>query len=1188
MQEQSPQRARVKDLFVRAVGKTGSQREVFLDKACRGDAALRQEVEAFLSAAERAGDFLDSPTVDAKVLDVTVASAPAEGPGSVIGRYKLLQLIGEGGFGSVFMAEQEVPVHRRVALKIIKLGMDTSQVIARFEAERQALAMMEHPNIARVLDAGATETGRPYFVMELVKGVPITQYCDANRLPTAHRLALFTAVCQALQHAHQKGVIHRDIKPSNILVTLHDGVPVPKVIDFGIAKATNSRLTERTLFTEFRQMVGTPAYMSPEQAEMSGLDIDTRSDIYALGVLLYELLTGTTPFDPKALTSAAYGEMQRIIREVDPPRPSTRISTLGQTLSTVAANRSAEPGKLGQLVRGDLDWIVMKALEKDRSRRYETATEFARDVERHLKHEVVEARPPSAAYRLRKFARRNRATLVTLGAFAAVIAIAIGLYIHAIRREQGKTSAALVETQGQRVEADRRRVEAQQATTRALAAQAEANDKFVAAAISQARAGVASTRAGRRFDSLKALAAAARISPTTVVRSQAIQCMALADLCVTREWRSDRALDFNHSCTMYLDCDASGDEVRLHQVPAAGAAPGPPILRLRGRLWNYRACFSPDDRYLALSHADGHVRVFKLDGSLVLEAEGGPGCDFTPDSEAIIIGTTEGSVSVRDLVSGKVRLRLTGSASDAICLSPDGRMLAMWSIYRSPDVSLLDLGSGRLSQPIHHSALVLRVAWHPGAATLATAMQGGTINLWNVAAIDDIRPGPVPEILGHQATAFDVAFNRGGELLASSSWDGTMRLWDSVSGRELVQIFAEGILRFGSDDRQVAVSGETGIHTMADVAIGNECRTLRRPPMQRGSDVAFSPDGLVMAYGGADRVRFWNMTGESPGRRYLDVAMPRPVRFAEFEPEGHSLIAGTDGGLWRIPAGKALASRFKADGPESWLVRLGPVEAPVLTYPERGGDGAVRISVDGRRLAVGQYAHDAFVMDPREPGKRIVLAGTSDTGLLDMSSDQKWLVTGTWKGSGDHRVRIWDARTGKPVHALPVALDASVAFSPDNHWLVTSTPDETRFWEVGSWTARHSIARTAASRYGTVVFSRDSRMLAISLRHMGVTLVEPNTGRELATLDEEGREYAVGFSPDGGLLVTFGENDTLRLWDLRRIRAQLGEMGLDWPGPALPPRHKDVVELQPGSDALLRAVQGAIERITPTTNRAAP
>jgi len=354
----------------------------------------------------------------------TVDSPLPEVPGSRIGPYKLLQLIGEGGFGSVFLAQQDQPVQRKVALKIIKLGMDTRQVVARFEQERQALAMMDHPNIARVLDAGATDNGRPYFVMDLVKGDPIAEYCDKNNLSIPERLDLFTQVCTAVQHAHTKGIIHRDIKPSNILVSVQDGSPVAKVIDFGIAKATSARLTEKTVFTEHRQLIGTPEYMSPEQAEGS-MDIDTRTDVYSLGVLLYELLTGTTPFSTNQLRSAAYGEIQRIIREVEPPVPSTRLSRNTDTIAGIAARRHTEPRKLGSTIRGELDWIVMKALEKDRHRRYETASGLAMDVRRYRAGEAVVAAPPGAAYRARKFVRRHRAVAITATIVAAALVLGV-------------------------------------------------------------------------------------------------------------------------------------------------------------------------------------------------------------------------------------------------------------------------------------------------------------------------------------------------------------------------------------------------------------------------------------------------------------------------------------------------------------------------------------------------------------------------------------------------------------------------------------------------------------------------------------------------------------------------------------------------------------------------------------------
>jgi serine/threonine protein kinase len=401
-----------------------SDRVAFLDRACAGEAQLRAAVEALLLSHQRSHDVLDA-----------TAATRAERPGTMIGPYKILQQIGEGGMGVVYMAEQTEPIARRVALKIIKPGMDSRQVIARFEAERQALAMMEHPNIAKVFDAGTTDSGRPYFVMELVRGIPITKSCDEHQLTLKQRLELFLPVCQAVQHAHQKGIIHRDLKPTNVLVAQYDDKPVPKVIDFGVAKAAQ-KLTERTMFTEFGQVVGTLEYMSPEQARLNQLDIDTRTDIYSLGVLLYELLTGCTPFDGKRLRSAAFDEMLRIVREEDPPRPSTRLSG-AETLPSIAASRSVEPARLSRTIRGELDWIVMKALEKDRGRRYETANDFAQDLRRYLDDESVRACPPSTSYRFRKFVRRNKqGVFAAMLIFLALVAGVIGTTWSLIRERQ--------------------------------------------------------------------------------------------------------------------------------------------------------------------------------------------------------------------------------------------------------------------------------------------------------------------------------------------------------------------------------------------------------------------------------------------------------------------------------------------------------------------------------------------------------------------------------------------------------------------------------------------------------------------------------------------------------------------------------------------------------------------------------
>lgn len=448
-------------------------RQALLDQTCNGNPALRTRIETLLTVQEPAEEFFtvhelkaeaaETPRAGAKstghLTDGSAAEpAVAEGPNARIGHYRLLQRMGEGGCGVVYLAEQEEPVQRRVALKIIRLGMDTENVIARFEAERQALALMDHPNIAHVLDAGATNLGRPYFVMELVRGVKITDYCNQHQLDLRQRLGLFNQVCRAIQHAHQKGVIHRDIKPSNILVSLHDGVAVPKVIDFGIAKATAGRLADNPAVTAYGQFIGTPAYMSPEQAELGGVDVDTRSDIYSLGALLYELLTGRTPFDNKQLLDSGWDEMRRMLQEKEPLRPSNLVATLPPAeQQVIAGKRGLEPARLISLLKGDLDWIVMKAMEKDRSRRYETANGLAMDVTRYLNDEPVVARPPSRRYRLQKLVRRNRAVFVSIAAVAAALVLGLGASTWLMFRERearheaerGRASEALLRQQAE-------------------------------------------------------------------------------------------------------------------------------------------------------------------------------------------------------------------------------------------------------------------------------------------------------------------------------------------------------------------------------------------------------------------------------------------------------------------------------------------------------------------------------------------------------------------------------------------------------------------------------------------------------------------------------------------------------------------------------------------------------------------
>jgi WD40 repeat protein/serine/threonine protein kinase len=1162
------------------------ERAEYLDRACKGNPELRRRAEALLGAWERASGFMNEPALSALPAGLP-SSLTIEKVGDRIGRYKLLEQIGEGGCGLVYVAEQEEPVRRHVAVKVIKLGMDTKQVVARFDAERQALAIMDHPNIARVLDAGATQTGRPFFVMELVRGIKITDYCDQNNVSTRERLELFVQVCRAIQHAHQKGIIHRDIKPSNILVTVNDGVPLPKVIDFGIAKATQGRLTDQTLFTAFEQFIGTPAYMSPEQAVMTSMDIDTRSDIYSLGVLLYELLTGRTPFDAQELLVVGLDEMRRTIREVEPLKPSTRLTQefmadgRGRVTPDVSASEANRPRSrdhgvtracsqrspeqlkdLIQAMRGDLDWIVMKCLEKDRARRYETANGLGTDIQRHLNNEPVIARPPSRGYRLRKVVRRNRAAFST--AAAIVFALLAGVVV--------STSQAV---RAKRAEQDQKNLRKQAEAAR------DASLKQEQLAIRQGKeASEQELLARRRF-----YAAQMNLANQAAEAGDMARCLDLLETQRPGPGQEDlRGFEWYHIWGL---CN-----VQLLKTIKGGTAPVRQLV------------FAPDGKTLGSLDWDGIARLWDISAASEksgLKLTSGYWV-FMPDGRTLLLHQKMHFAALFDPASGSIAVQLAGPQNPIrnAAVSPDGKLLATGG--NDGVVKFFDMATGREETNFAAGTLpITRLSFSPDGTMLAGAsgwLPGSERRLW----LWDVTQRPFRVRL-QLPTAPTFAFSPDSKTLASSFWDN-IDLWDTATGRRrsnmtghhpritAIVYLSNGSLVSCSEDRTIRLwrilpttncCGRVCLSSgrnEADGTVTVQYKTAGGPMIfekkvsihlgwnnwesvvEPDPSMTFDPES-----------QSWNFTAGIPtnatqldcvfnnGSGFWDNNNEADWHFLRVTNSPPSTGVATGRITWVAPIGEAQTRvlgqhldgvRALALSPDAKLLVSGGSDGSIKMWdPARHWDEAPRRIAGKFQIGAARWYRDFWSLWFARDGKTLYgvmanatvpmnietgevypeIPGAGDHGVL--SPNGNWLAT----AGEDGYAKLWEVSTSRlaakvKVFECPVA---GIAFSPDNRLLAASAWNDNH---VKVFDVRYNLhpvwVNSGSNGAITLVFSPDGKRLAVARRGEGTVFMDVATGKEERTLQTTGPAeiWTLAFTRDGKSVATGGDSGVVSFWDV--------------------------------------------------------
>ncbi len=1110
----------IQAVFLAVTEKTPSERTAFLQGQCGTNVDLRQRVEALLRAHDEPGSILGlAPNLSSETLDLS----DNERTGKQIGPYKLLEKIGEGGMGIVYMAQQSQPIKRRVAVKIVKPGMDSRQVIARFEAERQALALMDHPNIAKVHDGGQTKTGRPYFVMELVRGMPITEYCDHQRMDVRRRLELFIDVCRAVQHAHAKSIIHRDLKPSNVLVTLHDGVAVVKVIDFGIAKALNQELTEKTLFTQFSQLVGTPLYMSPEQAELSGLYIDTRSDIYSLGVLLYEILTSTTPFAKEQLSKVGFDEMRRVIREDEPPRPSHRISTLNaEALSTVSHSRSIDERRMSQHLRGDLDWIVMKALEKDRNRRYETASALATDLQRHLNDEPVLACPPSASYRFRKFARRNKATLASVSlVFTAVLVGAIAsvwLAVMAMRAEaESNANAARAATQERKAE---------QSEKQALAARDDAQRQrdIVAENLYYAdmRSSLVDLNVGklerlysrlfrhvprigrpdhRSWEWYYALALCHQDDHTLIQDGRPFHSVAwspdgssLATSCfggvvnifdagtwqVTRTWKSFSPQQIRWSAdSQHLAWGISSPS----GGPYVMAIRSPEVRRFHGHTESVNGvAWSADGKYLASNGSDKTVRIW--------------------DS------ATKTSVAVLDGFSSNKLPMMWEPQGRLLILSGNGQDLRTW-----------DSAQGEKSLPVPAMEGVTNAAWSPNGEQLAVGFKSGECVVYQTTDWT-----LVSQCTGHIGAINEIAWHPQGNGFATAGADHLAKLWDSASGSCLETLRGHQqpvtTVTWEPNARRLATGSTDGTVKIWSVPVTTATRQLDAH-VDGVQAIRWREEGeCLRSVGTIDQsIVDWSMTGTGKG----DRVQVSGQGYAQLSSRGQLLATNS------VEA-ESIAIDDTLSGNRIQTITCGSVSMKLAAFSPDDSKIAV---VNGGTLEV---------IDVNQNRVDFRWQGVSFTSL-SWSSDGQFLVAG---GAGDHTdntryfgwTHIFDirnrTRTRRLEHGgrLSGMIVTAVHCSSNGRWLAAGDGSGlAEIWDLETGVRLCSVSMHAAA-ISSIAWTPDCKRIVSGSAHGEISVWNPLNGEELITLDRlDAKVTDLQWTEDGQRLAAATADGTIFIWD---------------------------------------------------------